>query len=324
LYSKNISKILYDSAFWGINAHDFQVVGELYSTIGREIHAGYEMKLYCLKGVEALSNNRLNDRFRCIYVKTGFGILKNREISQLVTAPSIICLNEKDSAEIIEATGLTLDILYFDPTCFGPELTFDNLNAHTDSYNDDFWFFRPFMIRRESYVGASKTNQYSGNRISELISLAGQELTDQRDGLWPCRSRSFFIELLLLVNRIYNDDEGNECVFVGKMDDEIREIVNYIHIHYPEKTTMDTITKTFHTNKTTINQKFKSVMGFTVIQYLNNLRMQIACSFLRKTELTVGEIMERVGFKDDAHFLRMFKKYAHCTPSVYRTRSMRL
>lgn len=79
----------------------------MYSTIGREIHAGYEMKLYCLKGVETLSNNRLNDRFRCIYVKTGFCILKNREISQIVTAPSIICLNEKDSVEIIEATGLT-------------------------------------------------------------------------------------------------------------------------------------------------------------------------------------------------------------------------
>ncbi len=294
----------------------------MFSTVGREIHTGYEVKLCCQKGAKALADC-LGDRYRCVYVRAGFCILKNGETSQLVTAPSVICLNEKDTVEIVESTDLTLDILYFYPGCFAPELTLESLNTQTD-YLEDYWFFRPFLERSDSYIGASKTNQYLGNRASELIGLADRELTRQRDEFWPCRSRSFFIELMLLVNKLYDNDEGYDRIFLGKMDDEIREVVNYIHIHYSEKMTMQTVTRAFNTNKTSLNEKFKSVMGLTVIQYLNHLRMQIACSFLRRTELNVGEIMERVGFIDDAHFLRMFKKYAHCAPTVYRSQNLNI
>jgi len=294
----------------------------LFSTVGREIHTGYEVKLRCRKGAEAIES-RLPDRYRIVYARRGFCILRNGETSQLVTAPSVICLNERDAMEIVESTDLTLDILYFDPGCFAPELTFESLNTQT-GYLEDYWFFRPFLERNDSYIGASKTNQYLGSRGSELIGLADRELTRQRDEFWPCRSRSFFIELMLLVNKIYDNDEGYDRIFLGKMDDEIRDIANFIHIHYPEKITMETVTRAFHTNKTSLNEKFKSVIGLTVIQYLNHLRMQIACSFLRRTELNVGEIMERVGFIDDAHFLRMFKKYAHCTPTDYRSQNLNM
>ena len=83
---------------------------------------------------------------------------------------------------------------------------------------------------------------------------------------------------------------------------------------------LEDITKQFNTNKTTLNQRFKAVMGVTVMEYVMNLRMQIACSLLRKTYLSVNEIMERAGYRDDAHFMRAFKKYAGCTPTEYRSR----
>lgn len=295
-----------------------------YSTIGKEIYTGREVKLCCRTEINGLTNERINDRFRIIYVKEGFGIFNNGENSQLVTAPSIICLNESETAEIIDQTDLKLEVLYFEPTCFSQEITFEILNKRRNQLFEDFWFFRPFMERNETYIGASNTNHYLGNRISQLIALTDQELTGQKDGYWPCRSRSFFIELLLLVNSVYDNDEGFEKIVIGKMTSEIRDVANYIHIHYPDKITMEAITKSFHTNKTTMNQKFKAVMGLTVIEYLNNLRMQITCSFLRRTELTVGEIMERVGYRDDAHFLRAFRKFAHCTPSGYRTQHVKV
>ena len=126
-------------------------------------------------------------------------------------------------------------------------------------------------------------------------------------------SRSYFIELLLLTNSIYSDDGANKKTYLGQISDEIKNVISWININYMEKITLETVTKQFHTNKTTLNRKFKSVMGITVTEYLSRLRMQIACSLLRKTYLTINDIMERVGFKDDAHFLRSFKKYAGCT-----------
>ena len=105
------------------------------------------------------------------------------------------------------------------------------------------------------------------------------------------------------------------------MTDEIRELINWLHIHYLDKITIETITKQFHTNKTTINQKFKAVMGMTIIEYIGSLRMQIACSLLRKTLLPINEIIERTGYKNDTHFLRTFKKHVGCTPTEYRNQN---
>jgi AraC-like DNA-binding protein len=297
-------------------------VNDLFSTIGREIYPGREVKLCCQTEAAGLTNECLNKRFRLVYVAEGFGFLKIQGQSQLITAPSVLCLNETDEAEFIESTGLVLNILYFEPTCFDEDLTFEILHNNVTQLVKNLWFFSPFMRRSDTYIGASSTNQYTGNRVSYLIHQVDKTLTEQSDYYWPCRSRSYFIELLILVNQIYSNEESMDRVLIGKMTDEVRLVVNYIHVHYPEKITMESITKAFHTNKTTINQKFKGSVGLTVIEYLNDFRMQIACSLLRRTELTVNEIMDRLGYKDDGHFLRSFKKYTHLTPSAYRTQKI--
>ena len=289
-----------------------------YSTIGREYHPGYELKISCAKEVDCLNNECMSERYRIIYIKEGFGSFRNGSNIQLVTSPMILCLNESDVVELNNSVNLTMDIMYFKPTCFERYIEFDSLEDWKNSLGDDEYFFRPFFERSERYIGACATNHYLGKRVSQLIALTDEELTKQNNHFWPCRSRSYFIELLLLANSIYNEDEAYEKMYLGCMTGEISELISWLHIHYNDKITMEDITKEFHTNKTTLNQKFKSIMGITVMEYIIKLRIQIVCSLLRKTYLSINEIMERTGYRDDAHFLRSFKKYVGCTPSEYR------
>ncbi len=292
-----------------------------FSTIGTTIYPGREVKILCLKDVDSLGEKTVADRFRIVYVKGGCGVFRNGENSQIVTSPAVLCLNESDSVELYDTAELKLDILYCDPSVFERYHDYDNIDDWRAKLTDDVrYFFEPFFRRSDSYIGASATNHYHGNRISQLIDLTNAELNAQRDEFWPCRSRSYFIELLLLVSSIFREDEERDQIFVGKMTDEIREVVDWLHIHYLEKIVLEDITKQFNTNKTTLNQKFKAVMGITVMEYIISLRMQIACSLLRKTYLSVREIMERSGYRDDAHFLRAFKKFAGCTPTEYRNK----
>ena len=295
-------------------------MGELqYPTIGREHHPGRKVNICCIRNTDSLGSECPKDSYRIVYVKEGFGVFSNGQSSQIITSPSVLCLNESDDVSLHNSSGLMLDIMFFDPICFERYIEFESLQAWKDALNEhDWFFFRPFFNRDDSYIGARTTNLYLGNRVSQLIALADEQFSGQKDHFWPCRGRSYFIELLLLVNSIYYEDSERETVYTGEMNDEIKGILNWLHTHYPEKITMEVVTKQFHTNKTTLNQKFKSVMGATVMEYVNNLRMQIVCSFLRKTYLTINEIMERAGYRDDAHFLRTFRKYAGCTPSEYR------
>lgn len=212
-----------------------------FSTVGREFYPGYELKISCDRDTDFLDGEELEDWFRIVLIKEGHAIFRNGDNRQIVTSPTVLCLNEKDDAELCNAAGLKMDIMYFEPSCFELYTIFANLEVWKGSLNSDNWFFRPFFIRSETYIGACATNHYLAKRGYQLMERADKELNAQADDSWPCRSRSYFIELLLLLNVIYDEDSDHENVYYGNMTDEIRELINWLHIHYLEKMTIDMI-----------------------------------------------------------------------------------
>jgi AraC family L-rhamnose operon regulatory protein RhaS len=97
-------------------------------------------------------------------------------------------------------------------------------------------------------------------------------------------------------------------------------IVLYLHTHYQEKITLDRLARTFHTNRTTLAERFREAAGVSVMAYLIRLRVQLAALMLRDTSLSVAEVGERVGFKDTSHFGRTFRDHIGCSPTEYRQR----
>lgn len=63
----------------------------------------------------------------------------------------------------------------------------------------------------------------------------------------------------------------------------------------------------------------KDKEGITYIEFLSRLRCEIACEMLEETELTVQEIVERVGWYDIRNFTRKFKINYGMTPGEYRS-----
>ncbi len=290
-----------------------------YTTIGRTNYKGKEVKISCERDITILEDEYLPERFRIVYVKEGIGTFFNGDYSQTVTAPAVLCINNTDHVRLTAVDNIIMDMMVFEPSCFERYIPYDSIEDWKKSVGEDSHFFRAFFERSEKYIGVCSTTVYAGDRVTQLIIKAEKELTEQGTN-WPCRSRSFFIELLLLVNTIYDEDEVNDSLYADKMTDEIRQIVNWINTHFVDKITLDDISKAFSTNRTTLNIKFKNAMGITVTEYIISLRMEIASSCLKKTLLSIGEILTRTGYKDEAHFLRAFKKFYGCTPTQYRQR----
>ena len=69
---------------------------------------------------------------------------------------------------------------------------------------------------------------------------------------------------------------------------------------------------------------FKTEVGMAPLQYLKYLRMNKACELLETSLLSVKEIRVKVGYNDDSHFLREFKKAKDLTPSEYRAQYLLL
>ena len=63
---------------------------------------------------------------------------------------------------------------------------------------------------------------------------------------------------------------------------------------------------------------FKKHMKITFMEYLNKVRMVEAKKLLVHTNLSIGDVASRIGYRDQNYFIRLFKETYQMTPSSYR------
>jgi len=68
----------------------------------------------------------------------------------------------------------------------------------------------------------------------------------------------------------------------------------------------------------TLKRRFKAATGSSLIEYLQNLRVEEAKQLLESTDLPMEDISEQTGYSDTSFFRRLFKRLTGLTPSKYR------
>ncbi len=63
---------------------------------------------------------------------------------------------------------------------------------------------------------------------------------------------------------------------------------------------------------------FKKYSGTSPKQYLSNIKISYSCDLLLNSEMTIGDIAERVGYSDSLQFSAFFKKQTGMSPRKYR------
>lgn len=61
--------------------------------------------------------------------------------------------------------------------------------------------------------------------------------------------------------------------------------------------------------------------GITLIDYLNEVRIDHACVYLEQNFFKTYEIAYKVGFRDEKYFSKVFRKVMEMSPSEYKKRS---
>jgi transcriptional regulator GlxA family with amidase domain len=68
----------------------------------------------------------------------------------------------------------------------------------------------------------------------------------------------------------------------------------------------------------TLKRRFKAATGVTLIDYVQNLRLEEAKRLLETTNRPVEEISAAVGYENSSFFGRLFKRRCGLTPAAYR------
>ena len=67
-----------------------------------------------------------------------------------------------------------------------------------------------------------------------------------------------------------------------------------------------------------VTAAFKKHYGITLVEYVKKCKISYACGLLRKTNLGILDISNRLGFSSLSHFNHLFKEMMGETPSGYR------
>ena len=282
----------------------------------------FSMPMSCYEGPEINNQLAIGYRFCFILIEKGTGILQIDDKNIPFIAPVIFCINENEKVVATASTNINIKAVYFHPSILNNTLDFDNIrnipNDFPISAIQDSYMTKYFIERKEGFYGKINIGPLSTKRFKDLYENFKTESTNQNRENWPCRSRSYIMEILFLLENIYCENDISKDSILGQVDDELYSILLYIINNYDKKITIPTLTKEFNVNRTTLSEKFTRVVGESIISYVNKLRINMASIILRDTKIPVSEVMERVGFSDNTHFFRTFKKYMGISPKEYR------
>lgn len=260
--------------------------------------------------------------FRLVFIPKASGIVRFDTFSIPIIDSCCICLNETEKPEIELNENSLLHVLYFKPATINTEFNFENIRTKRSSLSNtamlDVFWLNPFLQRTEEYSGLINPGIACTAGIARLYSKIKGELLDQETPQWPCKSRSFLFELLNLVNNLFQNPVLAPMASFANAGQEVKNLIVYLNAQYHQKLTLSGLCYHFNTNRTTLTEKFKKIMNMSIFDYLSKIRIQMACSFLRDTNLPVYEITDRVGYEDKTHFRRVFRKITGYTPSDYR------
>ncbi|MGM1049789.1 MAG: helix-turn-helix domain-containing protein [Bacillota bacterium] len=201
-------------------------------------------------------------------------------------------------------------------------------------------FERVTLLFKEEFLGGLLTEESSFHPLSPFqsgsgsIRLKGQEqgyvegifakmATESANG-FP--ESNFYLkillsELLIFIHRILSSYRQYMNISTNRVHHRISHIAHFINHHYDQRLTLEDLTGRFHVSPSHLSRTFKESTGFTLIEYVNHVRIKQACHLLKESNLQVSAIAESVGFENLTHFGRTFKNIIGLSPLKFRKNS---
>ena len=104
----------------------------------------------------------------------------------------------------------------------------------------------------------------------------------------------------------------------NKSLDRLKGLLKHVETNYPEKITVADAARICGFSQSHFMKFFKSSMGISFIDYLNDYRITMAARLLTSSSDTVVNIASETGFENLSYFNRVFKRKYQCTPTEFR------
>ena len=192
----------------------------------------------------------------------------------------------------------------------------------TENSGEDIEYLMPFLVQDDDFPHVIPACTGIPSQVFDLMSRAAAEL--------PARNRRSRLSvktylkmiLVLLVNH-YAAFRGSEDIYLRKHGDleRLSPLFEYIGRGYSEAIPVEQAALLVRMSKSSFMRFFKQVTGQPFVAYLNHFRIAKAEVLLTKTDKTIAEISQEVGFCDQSYFGVVFRGVMGVSPRDYKSRS---
>jgi AraC-like DNA-binding protein len=193
------------------------------------------------------------------------------------------------------------------------------LKQHYSSLTDDL------SEKLALYINDAKVNEYGQKLMmrTDMVTAANSILQTELDGI--LRKSYIFaksIELVVLSLQSLMDSEANldnpEKGLKQRDIERIHKAREILESNFIEPPTINELARKIGINEAKLMHTFKQVLGQTIFDYTQNLRMDKAKLLLETTDRSITEIAFDVGYDYSSNFTTAFKRRFGITPSLTR------
>ena len=99
---------------------------------------------------------------------------------------------------------------------------------------------------------------------------------------------------------------------------QAQKCIDHIHAHICQPLTVHQIASALGFSEGYLSKEFKKAVHQTMITYIQDEKMRTAKLLLRKSALSVQDVMSRLGYVSQSHFTKLFREKTGMTPARYR------
>jgi AraC-like DNA-binding protein len=153
-------------------------------------------------------------------------------------------------------------------------------------------------------------------RLTTLVQFVAEEARERRSGRELLLSR--LVEILLIeALRSEPADDTPPGLLRGLSDPRLAPALRQMHAHPARAWTVPELAKTAGLSRSSFFERFNSAVGMSPMEYLLAWRMAVAKDLLRRQELDISAVAERVGYASSSTFSTAFSRHVGTAPGRY-------
>lgn len=160
-------------------------------------------------------------------------------------------------------------------------------------------------------------------RAGDFPEMAGMirgimEIMRQKKVYYVEEVKGMLTVLLINIARESRERDGIDTESQGRIAAPVCRAMDYVELHYMEPLKTEDLAGFCHISEAHLRRLFSCYLKMGPLEYINLVRIQMACDYLKTTDEQVADIAYKCGFPTLSTFNRNFRKIQGLSPNQWR------